>query len=193
MNNLLLAGLLLLGWARASAQPNASAPTKYSTRAGTITFFSATPIEDISARNEAVVAALDLSSAAVAFMVPMTQFRFKNGLMQTHFNENYVESGKYPTATFSGLLLNFAPAALQAGGAAVPVQVDGVLTIHNVKRRVRAPGTLALLPDGRLQVQSKFVVAPADYNIEIPLLVRGHIAKSVDVAVNLLCDAVLNP
>ena len=199
MKPFLLTALLLPGLAifyGAAAQTPAvkasvtTAPAaKYSTRTGTISFFSATPIEDISARNAAVVAMLDLNKASVAFLVPMAAFQFKNSLMQTHFNENYVESGKYPTAMFSGQLLGLPTKPLQAGEAPQPVQVEGDLTIHNVKRRVHSAGTVALQPDGRLLVQSKFSVAPADYNIEIPLLVRGHIAQSVEVTVNLSCPA----
>jgi polyisoprenoid-binding protein YceI len=67
------------------------------------------------------------------------------------------------------------------------VQVEGDLTIHGVTQRVRVPGTIELRAN-HLLVNTKFVVAPADYHIEIPLLVRGHIAKTVDVTVALTCD-----
>lgn len=162
------------------------AQNKFLTRTGTISFFSATPIEDIEARNEQVGAAVDAQSGQVAFTVPMKAFKFPRSLMQNHFNENYVESEKYPQATFSGNIVNWTPAMLSAAGAQT-VQVEGDLTIHGVTKRVRVPGTLEK-QDTRLLVKSKFAVAPADYNIEIPVLVRNQIAKSVDVTVNLACN-----
>lgn len=172
--------------ARAQSQVTAPASAKYFTRAGTISFFSATPFEDIEARNQQVSAAVDVQSGQVVFTVPMKAFQFPKSLMQTHFNENYVESEKFPKATFAGHLVAFDAAAL-AGAAPQAVQVEGDLTIHGVTHRVRVPGTLAR-QGNRLLVNAKFAVAPADYNIEIPALVRGHVAKSVDVTVALACD-----
>jgi polyisoprenoid-binding protein YceI len=173
----------LLGWL---APAPALGPTKYFTRTGTISFFSATPLEDISATNQHVAAVLDLAAGQVAFTATMNEFTFPNKLMQTHFNENYVESEKYPKATFAGRLVNFSAAALDQAGAQ-PTVVEGDLTIHGVKQHVRVPGTLEK-QGNRLLVKAKFAVASADYGIEIPALVRSHIAKSVDVTVALACD-----
>jgi polyisoprenoid-binding protein YceI len=178
---LLLAGLL--GWLARSPAP---APAKYFTRTGTISFFSATPLEDIDARNQQVAAVVDVQTGQVALTVLMKEFKFPKSLMQDHFNENYVESEKYPKALFNGHLVGF-QAAMLAGAGPQPVQVEGDLTIHGVTQHMRVPGTLALQAN-RLLVNAKFVVAPADYHIEIPLLVRGHIAKTVDVTVALACD-----
>ncbi|MCB2407208.1 YceI family protein [Hymenobacter lucidus] len=169
----------------------AGAQQKYSTRAGLITFFSGTPIEDIEARSTQTAGVLDMSTGQVAFSVPMKSFQFKRTLMQEHFNENYVESDKYPRATFAGQVLNFQAEQLRQAGSQ-SVQVDGDLTIHGVKRRVRVPGTLEL-KDGRLLIKSKFAVAPADYNIEIPALVRDNIAKTVAVTVTFDCAPASQP
>ncbi|GAA3921924.1 YceI family protein [Hymenobacter algoricola] len=177
---LLVLSLLLL--------PGGYAQGKYSTRTGTIVFFSATPLEDIEARNAQVGAVLDMGTGQVAFTAPMKAFQFRRTLMQEHFNENYVESDKYPRATFAGQVLGFQPALLVAAGPQA-VQVEGDLTIHGVKRRVKVPGTLEL-KNNQLLVKAKFSVAPADYNIEIPALVRDNIAKTMAVSVALACDPV---
>lgn len=174
----------LLAWLAAAP---AHGQTKYFTRAGTISFFSATPFEDIEARNQQVAAAVDVASDQVVFAVPMKAFQFPRSLMQEHFNENYVESAKYPKDTFSGQLVGF-PAVLASAGPQA-VQVEGDLTIHGVTKRVRVPGTLER-QGNRLLVNAKFAIAPADYNIEIPALVRGHVAKSVDVTVALACEPI---
>jgi hypothetical protein len=173
----------LLGWLAATP---AQAPAKFFTRSGTITFFSAAPVEDISATNSRVAAAMDVQSGQLAFTALMQEFQFPKKLMQTHFNENYVESEKYPKATFTGQLVGFQAAVLDRAGPQ-PVVAEGDLTIHGVKRHVRVPGTIEKRGN-RLLVNAKFAVETADYNIEIPALVRGHIAKTVDVTVALACD-----
>jgi len=77
---------------------------KYFTRSGQISFFSSTSMEDIEAHNKTVTAIFDSQSGAIQFSVTMKSFQFEKALMQEHFNENYVESGKFPKATFKGVL-----------------------------------------------------------------------------------------
>ncbi|GAB2961218.1 hypothetical protein GCM10027048_31610 [Hymenobacter coalescens] len=175
---ILLLAMLLLGAPLVAQQ-------RYSTRSATIDFFSHAPLEDITARNSQVAASVDLASRQLAFVAAMQDFVFANGLMQTHFNTKYVESDKYPRATFSGRIQQLPAEGLPASGA-VSVVVEGDLTIHGVKRRVQVPGTLEML-DRQLVAKARFEVAPADYHIGIPALVREHIAKTVTVAVYAVC------
>lgn len=179
---LLLAPLLL------PALSDAQAPTKYMTKTGQLTFFSATPLEDIEARTQQVAAMLDLSSGQLAFAVPIKSFVFKRTLMQEHFNENYLESDKFPKATFSGRFVELDAATLTTAGPH-PAHVAGDLTIHGVTHRIQVPATVEL-KDGQLLASASFPVAPADYKIEIPLLVRNNIAKAVSVRVMLACPPV---
>ena len=161
---------------------------KYLTKAGRVSFFSTSIIEDIEARNTAVAAVLDLGTGQLAFAVPVKEFVFKRTLMQEHFNENYMESDKFPKATFTGHFTGADMAALGVAGSHA-VQVEGNLTLHGVTHRVTVPGTLEL-KNGQLLAFAFFSVAPADYNIEIPLLVRENIAKIVSIRMSLTCDAV---
>jgi hypothetical protein len=183
-----LLGLLL--WLGGLAGPLAArGQAKYMTKTGLISFFSASIMEDIEARNNKVAAVLDLSTGQLAFAVPIREFQFKRTLMQEHFNENYMESDKYPKATFSGQVVNAAQVLKQLPTAAQNVEVEGLMTLHGVAHKVAVSGTLQLR-DGQLVLFAYFNIAPADYAIDIPLLVREHIAKSVSVRVNLTCDAV---
>jgi hypothetical protein len=178
---LLLLLLLLLG-----LPPEAWAQGRYLTKTGHISFFSSSPIEDIEARNQQVAAALDLGTGQLAFSVPIKAFVFKRTLMQEHFNENYLESDKYPKATFSGRFVGLDAATLSTPGSH-PVQVEGDLTIHGVTRHIQLPATLEL-KGTQLVGAAVFDVATADYKIEIPLLVRNNIAKVVKVRVALSCE-----
>lgn len=86
---------------------NANSQDKYLTKNGTIIFFSKTPIEDITAENNQVLSIIDENNGNMAISILMKSFLFKKALMQEHFNENYVESDKFPKATFKGEILNF--------------------------------------------------------------------------------------
>ena len=158
----------------------------YITAAGQATFFSSAPLEDIEALNSRVAAVFDLNTGQLAFSLLMRDFQFKNSLMQEHFNENYAESEKYPRARFTGKLV-LMPTEGQLRNGPQPVSVQGFLTIHNVKRKVRVPGTLQLRGD-ELVVTSRFRVASSDYKIKIPALVRNNIAKTIDVSIILSCQ-----
>src|SRR5690349_16961516 len=73
----------------------------FMTRTGFIGFYSKTSLEDIKAENNQVYAVIDASKKNLAFSVLLKGFIFKKELMQDHFNDNYVESDKYPKATFN--------------------------------------------------------------------------------------------
>ncbi|WP_345055205.1 YceI family protein [Hymenobacter glaciei] len=166
----------------------ALAQGRYLTKTGLVSFFSASPIEDIEARNQQVAAMLDFGTGQLAFSVPIKGFVFKHTLMQEHFNENYLESDKYPKATFIGHFVGFDASQLGTAGAH-PAQVEGDLTLHGVTHHIRVPATVELRSD-KVLAQATFPVASADYNIEIPLLVRNNIAKIISVRVDLLCSPV---
>jgi len=176
--------VLWLGGPRA-----ARAQAKYMTRVGHISFFSVSIMEDIEARNDKVAAVFDLGTGQVAFSVPVHEFQFKRTLMQEHFNENYLESEKFPKATFVGQVNNIGQVARLVGTTTQNVEVEGNLTMHGVTRKVLITGTLKVR-DGQLVAFAYFNIAPADFNIDVPRLVREHIAKSVSVSVNLSCDPV---
>jgi hypothetical protein len=176
---------LLIPTLLASAGP--AMAQRYLTKTGRVTFFSASPIEDIEAQNQQAGAMIDLGSGQVAFSIPIRSFTFKRTLMQEHFNENYLESDKFPKATFSGKILGASAATLSQGPQ--KVTVEGDLTIHGVTHHVTVPGVVAL-KNNQLQATATFSVAPADYKIEIPLLVRDKIARIVSVRVALACDPV---
>ena len=162
------------------------AQSRYFTRTGNISFFSEEIIENIEAHNKQVSSFLDVTTGEIVFSVPMTAFQFRKSLMQEHFNENYVESHKYPKSTFKGTVQNIRAVNLQQDGV-YNVKVNGQLTIHGVTKPIDAGGTLEV-KGGRIGANSVINVRPEDYDIQIPLLVRNHIAKIIQVTINLLYE-----
>lgn len=174
---LFLLGLLVLGGGEVAAQG------RYFTRTGHIWFFSEAPIENIEAHNRQVSTFLAFDTGELVFSVPMKAFEFPKALMQEHFNENYLESDKYPRGTFKGTIADIKTIDPQKDGV-YPAQVTGTLTIHGVARPVTANGTLEV-KGGRIAAKSTFTITPEEYNIEIPLLVRQHVAKIIQIHVDL--------
>ena len=156
---------------------------KYMTRNGYIGFFSHTPLEDIKAANNQVASVLDIATGEIVFQVLIKSFKFDKALMEEHFNENYLESEKFPKSTFTGKITNFSDIDFSENGTYdVTVEVD--LTIHGVTNRVRARGTVEVMPDG-ISAGSKFNIVPEDYKIEIPGLVRHNISRSLEIPVTM--------
>lgn len=160
----------------------ANAQGRYFTKTGTVDFFSKATLEDIEARNNTVTAVLDAKTGALQFSVPMKGFEFEKKLMQEHFNENYVESGKYPTATFKGAVGNNSAVNYTKDGI-YNVNVKGKLTLHGVTKDVEAPGTVKV-EGGKVSAASTFVIKLSDYNIAIPAVVKDKISNSIKINVD---------
>jgi polyisoprenoid-binding protein YceI len=157
------------------------AQSKWFTRTGTITFFSSTSAENIDATNNEVFSLVDLTKGEVAFQVLVTGFKFKKALMEEHFNENYMESTKYPKATFQGTITDLNKVNFKNNGA-YQVNVTGNLTMHGITNKITMPATIKV-QGGKFNAVSKFNVALADYKIKIPSLVSKQVAETVEVAV----------
>ncbi len=155
----------------------------YVTRTGHIWFFSKAPLENIEAHNRQASSSLNIETGEMAFQVLIKGFEFQKALMQEHFNENYMESSKFPKATFKGKIKNPAAVKFRKAGT-YNVEVEGELTIHGVTNFVSAPGTITVNKDG-INAASGFKVALKDYNITIPSLVKDKIAEIIDITVEM--------
>jgi len=147
-----------------------------------IFFIASTPLEDIEAHNRQAVSILDPATGNLAFNLLVKSFEFKVKLMQEHFNENYVESDKYPKSTFNGKITNNANINYKKDGV-YEADVTGDLTIHNVTKPIATKGTIEV-KEGFVYAKADFIVKPADYDITIPSVVANKIAKEVQVTVD---------
>lgn len=156
---------------------------KWSTKSGMIEFeASVASFEEVKAKNEQVGAILKTSDGSIACLALMNGFRFKIALMQEHFNENYLESEKYPKAILKGKIQDLDIDKLSE----VPLehQLVGELSMHGKTKAVDIPVNLTRNAEGIL-LYGAFELQPADFNIEIPSVVANKIAESVDVRVSL--------
>lgn len=156
---------------------------KYFTRSGKITFSSDAPLEKIEAENSSATSVIDIESGKMEFAVLIKAFQFEKALMQEHFNENYMESSKFPKATFKGQIQNLEAINFDADGT-YKANVKGDMTIHGVTKNIDTQGTFTV-KDGKIFAASTFSVLVADYEIKIPNVVKDNIAKEVAIDVTL--------
>ena len=156
---------------------------KYMTKNGYIGFFSHTPMEDIKADNNQVAGVLDISTGDMVFQALIKSFHFERALMEEHFNENYMESDKFPKSSFKGKITNLSSVNFSKSGS-YEVNVEGDLTIRDATNKISAKGTLEVVTGG-INATSKFNIVPEDYKINIPGVVREKIAKNLEVTVTM--------
>jgi polyisoprenoid-binding protein YceI len=183
MNKLLIILFLIAGMNGAQAQ------NKFFTKNGKIYFNATSPSspEKIEASNEKAIAKLDVSSGEIEFGVLMKGFTFEKALMQEHFNENYIESDKFPKAIFKGNVSNISTVLLTKDGV-YPVKVKGTMTLHGVSKDVIADGSLTV-KDGKVTAgTSNFKLVLKDYGIEIPSLVKEKVAEQADIKVDIVYE-----
>lgn len=164
---------------------NAGAQGRFFTKDAKINFNSSTPLEDIIAESNQATTIIDTDKNEVAFSVLTTSFKFRRALMEEHFNENYMESSKFPKAKFNGKIIS--PIDWKSEKP-VTVDVKGELTMHGVSKEVTVK---AQITPGKNKIiaTSELKVTPEDFAINIPSAVRDKIAKVVTIKI----DAVYEP
>ncbi|MFL0085724.1 YceI family protein [Tenacibaculum maritimum] len=153
---------------------------KFITKDGQISFYSHTPVEDIKAKNSQVLAIIDSKTGDIVVSLLIKSFMFKKALMQEHFNENYMESDRYPKATFKGSIQDFE----KIDELQKKITIEGDLTIRGVTKKVTFEG--AFDKDENIKLRGEFYVKVATYNIKIPGIVSKNIAKEIKVNYDML-------
>lgn len=154
------------------------------TKTGTITFEASVPsFEEVKGKNTAVTCILNTTNGEIAALALMKGFRFKVALMEEHFNENYVESSKFPKATFKGKIENFDVSKVST--TSKDYTIKGKLELHGKSKDVTSIAKIKKVGTD-IEVKTNFAVNISDFDIEIPSVVSKKIAKKVTVDCNFL-------
>jgi len=145
-----------------------------------INIYSSAPIEDITAETSTGTSVYNSATGDLAFSLNIRSLTFKKELMQEHFNTDYMESDKYPKATFKGKIQEHIDLSKDGN---YPVTVTGELEVHGVKQTRTIPGKITV-SNGAVKMTSEFMVKCADHQIKIPQLVFHNIAESIRVQVS---------
>lgn len=172
--NYLLAALLIGTSLRVEAQQ------LYKLSEGKVSFRSDAPLELIQASTESMVGLIDVNKQTFAFRIPVSTFEgFNSPLQREHFNENYLETDRYPNAQFSGEIdgeIDFSkPGAYE-------VFAKGIFDLHGIKQERAIQALVTVSRNGDVEISSNFIVQLKDHDIKIPTIVRYKIAETINVS-----------
>lgn len=161
-------------------------PVVFRCDTGKVLLKSDAALEVIEAQSNKLRGAIDLSTNSFAWTVEIRSFEgFNNRLQREHFNENYMESDKFPKASFAGKIIE--QVDLQVEGT-YAVRAKGKITVHGIEQE-RIIKSQVVVKGKHIHVTSTFTVPLSDHNITIPRIVYQKIAEEITVTI----DADLKP
>ncbi len=155
---------------------------KFLTKTGTINFEASVPsFEEVAAKNNSVTVIINAENGEIAALALVKAFRFKNALMEEHFNENYAESDKFPKATFKGKLLDF---SFEKLSGTTNLFIAGELEFHGITKQFsKIPVSLEYIKD-KIILSGNFSAKASDFDIKIPKIVQSKVKDEVQITFN---------
>jgi hypothetical protein len=153
------------------------AQEKWITETGNISFEASIPLfEEVNAINNSVKCVLNTKEKTIVCVLKIKDFDFKRDLMETHFNEIYLESDRYPKATFKGTIPNLEIAKISSVEIILPI--NGKIKIHGITQPLSIKGKFKKTQDN-LQLTADFELNTDDFKIEIPSMILPKVSKIV--------------
>lgn len=158
--------------------------SKKITKTGEIKFEASVPsFEEVKAQNNTTTVVLNTETGEIAALTLMKGFRFKIALMEEHFNENYIESDRYPKATFKGKVFGFDLTKLTESEK--DFSIKGILELHGKSKEITVPAKIKKTDDG-IELTTYFSVNSDDFNIEIPKIVSNKVSRKVNISLDCI-------
>ena len=152
---------------------------------GKINFTSDAPLELIKAASEQMKMVIDPSTNQVGLVVPIQSFQGFNGRLQReHFNDKYMESDKFPNATFQGKIIEKVDFSKDG---VTEVRVKGDLSVHGLSQTRIIKGVITV-KNGIVSIASDFKIPLSDHNISVPSIISEKIASEIQVNVYALAS-----
>ncbi len=152
----------------------------YAVKSSKVKFKSVAELELITAESTALIGLVDPNTKNFAFSVSNKSFDgFNSALQKEHFNDNYLESDKYPNTTFTGRIIDdidFKKYGIYT------IRVKGMFKIKGITREELIKGTIEV-SSGGIKLNSAFSVLLSDYEIRIPRIVNQKIAPEIQISI----------
>lgn len=154
------------------------AQEKFTTNTATVNFEASVPLfEEVKAVNRSVAIVLEPKTSVFICTVVVKDFRFKLDLMQEHFNDNYMESNRYPKAIFKGKIAKFDLKDINE--TEKEYIIKGKLTVRGKSKEIEVKAYLKRVNEG-IQIHSDFPIAVSDFNIQIPNRIAEKISQTAN-------------
>lgn len=155
---------------------------KYITKTGTIEIFSQTPLFTIEGINKKVASILNAETGDVVASTLVRSFKFEEALVEEHFNENYMESHKFPKSVFKGKITNYKNVDFSKNGE-YNIIIEGKLTIHGVTNYIKEEGTLNI-NNGNISAKTAFPVSLKAYGIKVEPAYKKAIKDEIELKIH---------
>ena len=155
---------------------------KYITKEGEIEIFSETSLFTIEATNQKVASILNSETGEIVASTLVRSFKFREALVGEHFNENYMESEKFPKAVFKGKISNFSTVNLEKDGI-YPISIEGDLTMHGETRPVKSDGSITV-NGGKVSAKTEFNVSLENFKIKVEESYKDRINDQIKLTVH---------
>jgi hypothetical protein len=148
-----------------------------------VVFISDAPLEYITATNSHASGLIDPKEKTFAIQIPIVEFKgFNSPLQREHFNENYMLSGKFPNARFTGRIIETVDLSTPGEHQ---VRAKGEFTLKGVTKERIIPCKVIVTNEG-IRVVTNFDVLLDDHQIRVPRVVQQKISSVVKVECDLL-------
>ncbi len=155
------------------------AQEKLITKNGITTFEASVPsFEEVKAKNESVTCILNTKTGEIASLALIKGFKFKIALMEEHFNENYMESTRFPKATFRGVIKDFDLKVLTSSQK--EFSINGKLEMHGKSKEISTIAKIKKTDNG-VEIESNFSINASDFDIEIPSVVKNKVSNKINI------------
>ena len=162
------------------------AQEKWTTESGHINFEASIPLfEEINAESNSARCIINTKEKNIVCFVKIKDFKFKRDLMQTHFNEIYLESDKYPRATFKGKIPNLEVDKISSEGTIL--KMNGIMKIQGVSKTISVNGIFKKSKN-QLQLVANFVIDTDDFEIKIPNMILPKVSKKVKTQLEFILE-----
>lgn len=154
---------------------------RYLTKIGTVEFEASVPsFEEVKAINNSTTAIINSETGEFAALILVKGFRFKNALMEEHFNENYAESDLYTKSNFKGKIADFSIDKLNS--VEQKFNIEGVLTFHGKTKILEGLEINISRNEDIITISGEFLADASDFDIKIPKVVRSKISQDIKVS-----------
>lgn len=189
-----MAGLLLLGAVQAKSKTMA---VEADDAGNKIQFTSDAPIELIHGATSNVSGDISYDDSLkfdakhpfkAKFEVDVASFDTGIALRNEHLRDNFLETAKYPKATFTVTQISTKSVPPLKPGQKVVLNSVGTFTLHGKSVTRKIPVTVTNRGD-KLRIQSTFPIKLAEHDIKRPEVVFQKLAETVFVTVDVMADA----
>jgi len=163
-----------------------------------LTFFSSTPLEDITGVSNAVKGKVtfnvaDIKTLKGSISIPVASLKTGIDLRDEHLkSDNWMDAESYPEITF--LIKSVSEVKTEADNK-LQIKVTGDFTTHGVRKEIVVPISLTYLdaseqtkqraPGDLLGVQATFNIVLSDYDID-NMIVGQKVADDIEINVNIV-------